>query len=71
MSNKTFTSEAIDFVKDLIIISLVVLLIRTFLVMPFQISGQSMYSAYYDREFIIVDRFSYLNIPYTNSKPKR
>ena len=31
--------------------------------MPFQINGQSMYDSYYDREFIIVDRFSYLDIP--------
>jgi signal peptidase I len=28
--------------------------------MPFQINGQSMYSSYYDREFIIVDRLSYI-----------
>jgi signal peptidase I len=26
--------------------------------MPFQINGQSMYSSYYDKEFIIVDRLS-------------
>ncbi len=71
MSKKTFTWEAVDFLKDLIIIAAVVFFIRTFLIMPFQISWQSMYSAYYDREFIIVDRFSYLNIPYTDSDPKR
>lgn len=28
--------------------------------MPFQISGQSMASSYYNKEFILVDRFSYL-----------
>ncbi len=32
--------------------------------MPFQINGQSMYESYYDKEFIIVDRLSYLNIPF-------
>jgi signal peptidase I len=30
---------------------------------PFQISGQSMADSYYNKEFIIVDRFSYLDIP--------
>ena len=60
---KTFLNEALDFAKDLVIIVLVVLFIRTFFVVPFQISGQSMYDAYYDWEFIIVDRFSYLDIP--------
>lgn len=52
--------EVIDFFKDLIIIILIVVLIRSFIAMPFQISWQSMYSSYYDREFIIVDRLSYL-----------
>ncbi len=53
-------SEILDFFKDLIIIVIVVVIIRTFIAMPFQISGQSMYSSYYDREFIIVDRISYI-----------
>ena len=56
--------EIFDFIKDLIIIGIIVLLIRTFLVEPFQISWQSMYNSYYDKEFIIVDRFSYLDIPW-------
>lgn len=56
--------DFIDLAKDLLIIIIVVLIIRTFFIMPFQISGQSMYDSYYDREFIIVDRFSYLDIPY-------
>ncbi len=68
---KNFIKEAIDFIKDLVIIILVVLFIRTFLIMPFQISGQSMYDSYYDKEFIIVDRFSYLNIPNITTTPKR
>ena len=32
--------------------------------MPFQINGQSMYESYFDREFILVDRLSYRNIPF-------
>lgn len=31
--------------------------------MPFQINGQSMYESYYDKEFIIVDRFSHRELP--------
>jgi signal peptidase I len=58
-SNENFTGEVLDFLKDLTIIVVIVLVIRTFFVMPFQINGQSMYESYYDKEFIIVDRFSY------------
>lgn len=61
-----FKWEVVDFLKDLVIIIIIVLLIRTFIAMPFQISGQSMFSSYYDKEFIIVDRLSYLL-----SEPKR
>lgn len=64
---KSFRQEVFDFLKDLIIIIIIVLIVRTFLILPFQISGQSMYDSYYDREFIIVDRFSYL----TYKTPKR
>ncbi len=59
-----FTQEALDFLKDIIVILVIVVVIRTFLIMPFQINGQSMYESYYDKEFIIVDRFSYRNIPF-------
>ena len=53
-------NEIIDFFKDLILIVVIVLVVRTFIAMPFQINWQSMYSSYFDREFIIVDRLSYL-----------
>lgn len=56
---KSLLNEWLDFSKDLIVIVIIVLLIRSFLAMPFQISGQSMYSSFYDRQFIIVDRLSY------------
>ncbi len=62
--SKINKKEIIDFIKDLVIIAIVVLIIRTFIAEPFQISGQSMYKSYYNKEFIIVDRFSYLNIPW-------
>jgi len=60
---KDFTGEALDFLKDVIIILVIVLVMRTFLIMPFKINGPSMLDTYYDKEFIIVDRFSYRDIP--------
>ena len=59
-SKENTKNEVLDFFKDLIFIIVVVMIIRTFIAMPFQISGQSMYSSYFDREFIIVDRLSYI-----------
>lgn len=59
-SKRNLKNEFFNFLKDLIIIVVVVLVIRNFFILPFQISWQSMYANYYDKEFIIVDRFSYL-----------
>jgi len=56
---KTLKQEIFEFFRDLIFIIIIVLIIRTYIILPFQISWQSMYDSYYDREFIIVDRFSY------------
>jgi len=67
MKDNSIIKEILDFIKDLIIVVIIVLFIRTYFILPFQISGQSMYETYYDKEFIIVDRFSYLNIPYFGS----
>lgn len=64
---KTKMQEVIGFLIDLIIIIAIVIIVRTFFILPFQISGQSMYESYYDAEFIIVDRLSYL----TFWEPKR
>ena len=61
---KDFTGEALDFLKDIIIILIIVLVMRTFFIMPFKINGQSMYESYYDKQFIIVDRLSYRDIPF-------
>jgi signal peptidase I len=47
------------FVRDVIVIIAVVSLIRTFIASPFQINGISMRDSYFDREFILVDRFWY------------
>ena len=59
MNLKESSKEVVDFLKDLITILIIVLIIRTFLIMPFQINWQSMYESYYDKEFIIVDRLTY------------
>lgn len=64
IAGRDFVKEVVDFLKDLFIIIAIVLFVRTFLIMPFQINGQSMYDSYYDGEFIIVDRFSYRDIPF-------
>ncbi len=62
METSNYLEEIIDFAKDIVIIVIVVMIVKTFLISPFQIKGQSMYDSYYDGQFIIVDRFSYLEI---------
>ena len=65
--NKTMR-EFISFFRDLVIILLIVLFIRGFFVTPFRINGSSMETSYHDKEYIIVDKFSYLNLPMTYSE---
>ncbi len=65
--NKTLR-EFISFFRDLIIILLVVLFVRWFFVTPFRINGSSMEESYHDKEYIIVDKFSYLDLPVTYGK---
>ena len=60
METSNIKNEILDFFKDILIIVIVVMFVKTFFVSPFQIKGQSMYDSYYDGQFIIVDRFSYL-----------
>lgn len=57
-TDKSFIWEVMDFFKDLIIIIIIVKTITIFFVSIFIINGQSMYSSYYDKGFILVDRFS-------------
>lgn len=60
-TNKTFRIF-IDFFRDLVIILIIVVLVRTLLVTPFRINGSSMESSYHDKEYILVDKFSYLDL---------
>ncbi len=58
---KINVSEIIEFFRDLVIIFIVVIFVRTFIAAPFQISGSSMEDSYHDREFILVNKFSYVD----------
>ena len=66
--NSTF-SEFITFLRDFVIILIVVFFIRTFVITPFQINGASMEASYHDKEFILVDKFSYLDFAQDMSEP--
>lgn len=57
--SKTKYSETLEFFRDLIIIFVVVIFVRTYIAAPFQISGSSMEESYHDGEFILVNKFSY------------
>jgi signal peptidase I len=78
--NTNFTTEEIDetsktfrdfisFFRDLVIILIIVIITRVFIMTPFRINGSSMEASYHDKEFILVDKFSYLNFP-ENYAPK-
>lgn len=64
-TNSTFR-EFIRFLRDLLVIFIIVILIRVFLVTPFRINGSSMESSYHDKEYILVDKLSYLDFENTN-----
>lgn len=63
-TNKTL-QELIAFLRDLVFIFFIVIVIRTFFITPFRINGSSMETSYFNKEYIIVDKFSYLNLPVT------
>ena len=60
--------EFIGFMRDIVIIFIIVIVIRSFVVTPFRINGSSMEMSYHDKEYIIVDKFSYLNLPVSFSE---
>lgn len=59
-TNETM-SDIIKFFRDITILIIIVLIIRSFLVTPFRISGQSMEPNYHHGVYILVDKWSYLN----------
>lgn len=60
---KSYIGDVLLFIRDMFTIFIIVILVRTFLIQPFQISGKSMAPGFFDKEFIILDRFSYLKSP--------
>lgn len=50
----------LDIVVNIVVIVGVVVAIRTFLVSPFQVEGNSMSETLHNEEYIIIDKFSYL-----------
>lgn len=57
-------SEFISFLRDIVVILLIVLLIRWIIITPFRINGSSMEASYHDKEYILVDKFSYFDMRY-------
>lgn len=49
----------------------IVMLVRTFLAQPFEISGRSMDPSFADGEFIILDRLSYLTSPASEREQRK
>lgn len=67
-------SNIIRFLRDLVVIFLIALFLRAFVFIPFKIVGTSMNDSYSDGEYIIVNKFSYLNFEthfndYLNGNP--
>ena len=63
----TTTRETLAFVRDITIVILLVILIRTYVFAPFAISGHSMESSFHDGEFILVNKWNYAHIAPTAS----
>ncbi|MFZ4461958.1 MAG: signal peptidase I [Patescibacteria group bacterium] len=64
--------EGIAFLRDIVIILLLVIFVRSYLAAPFRISGSSMEENYHDGEFIIVNKATYLDLGFTQfGNPKR
>lgn len=55
--------DVLDFVKDLVVIIITVLVIRTFIFMPVGVDGKSMTNTLQDSDYIFVDRISYADLP--------
>ncbi len=56
--------EVFLFFKDFILIFWIFYLFIQFIIWPSQISWNSMDSNFYNKEYILVNKFSYLNLPY-------
>lgn len=59
-SNSAF-SDFIELLRDLVFIFILMVILRTFFITPFQINGQSMEPSYHNNGLILVNKFSYLD----------
>lgn len=53
------SKTVLEFLYNLLVIILLVVVIRTFLVTPFRVTGSSMFPTLYDGDYIIVNKLSY------------
>ncbi len=58
---KTALDTVLEYVRDFVVIVMVVLIVRATLVSPFKISGISMENSYRDGELIVLDHLSYFS----------
>lgn len=64
--------SVLNYILNLVIIFLIVLLIRAFVIAPFQVSGESMTNTLDDKEYIIVNKLLYHGLfGITFGKPER
>lgn len=58
LSEATYTMTSfIKFLRDFVIVFLLAFAMRSFLMTPFQIKGESMENSYFNQEFILVNTF--------------
>lgn len=55
----TTREYVIEFLKLVLISSAIIIPIRYFLIQPFYVKGASMEQSFYDKEYLIIDEFSY------------
>lgn len=60
MKKHGFWYHFLDVLFNVVVIAAVVAAVRTFLVIPFQVEGSSMMDTLQDREYIIINKFTYL-----------
>lgn len=59
-TSRSFLFHFFDVVLNIVIIVAIVAMIRTFVVSPFQIEGNSMISTLENKEYIVINKFRYL-----------
>lgn len=60
MSHRSITFHVLDVALNIVIIVAIVAVIRTFIVSPFQVEGNSMIDTLEHNEYIVINKFRYL-----------